>query len=723
MSGRDTATARREAGNAHFKAGRYAEAETCYAETLELLAALGSSTTADEAAALAEDESKCRLNRCACLLRLQGYAAARAEAEAVIALSGGSSAKAHFRLGQALDRLQEPRFATAALTQAIRLDPKAREPRQELEAARARLKAHPRLELLLDDLRLVEERAVRALLQADVPRARQQMELLLKDARAQAASLGADAAHWECRALLGLAFVCAEESESEAAQDYTAACRRVLGRAGADSPAGAAAGGGDLRAECFHAHVAAQLCLDTGTPAEALPFVRAGLEMALSMRDEAMQLRLLGAKSVAHSALGQWGDAEAAARAGLELARETGDKYGEAVCQLALGKSLRAQRKVGAAAEALRAGFEASYTLGGSHALAAAHSAYAVLQLEFGQPTAERVASAMEKLSKARDITKGNGLARAACDDAHNLYVAAMRTKSKPLRECVAGLRGALHEAGELGYSAGRVRLSGALALALLGGSEPGAPVKTYEVPAADATTSGLLVGKNALAAPVEPAPGSAAAVAAADALLTQALELASGGLERADLLSVLSLRHLVSDDAGGAAVAVELARGARQAAREAGASRAADDANLGVALLMLCAEGGGGAGDGDAGPAEWEAEAVGLLEAAAAAADGAAGEAVAAWVAPPQPSAGADTCVAGIKACRALALVHAARGRKTEAAGWAKTAEELQQRSWVATGVRPVGTGAGAEERARARAEAEAVEKLSLDWGSANRK
>eukprot|EP00962_Isochrysis_galbana_P028859 scaffold9156_cov120-Isochrysis_galbana.AAC.1 len=403
---RAAATAQREAGNTQFKAGRYAEAESSYADALRLLSALRSSAVcSDEAsdsvalAALNEEESKCRLNRCACLLRLQGYGAARAEAEAVISLSAGSNAKAYFRLGQALERLHEPRFAAAALTQSIRLDPKAREPREALESARSRLKAHPRLELVLDDLRLVEERAVRALVQADLSRARQQMELMLKDARAQAASLSGDAIHWECRALLGLALVCAEESEGEAALDYTAACRRRLGHCldpGGDMPSG------DLRIEAFHAHVAAQLCLHARKPADALPLAAAGLAMVASMRDDAMRLRLLGVQAVARGAFGDAPGSEAAARKGLEVAVSMGDVYAEAICQLALGRSLRAQGKVHAAADALRRAFGAAFSLGAAHALAAAHSAYAVLQLEYGEPTRQRVVSAMEKLGKVR---------------------------------------------------------------------------------------------------------------------------------------------------------------------------------------------------------------------------------------------------------------------------------------------------------------------------------
>ena len=69
-----------------------------------------------------------------------------------------------------------------------------------------------RQENIFADLQLVEERAFRALHFADLPRARQQMELLLKDARAH------EEVHWEARALLALALLCSEEGETEAAE-------------------------------------------------------------------------------------------------------------------------------------------------------------------------------------------------------------------------------------------------------------------------------------------------------------------------------------------------------------------------------------------------------------------------------------------------------------------------------------------------------------------------
>ena len=58
----------------------------------------------DDGTALRESEHKCRLNRAACLLKLQEDGAARRECEAALA-EDGQHAKAHFRLGAALEAL------------------------------------------------------------------------------------------------------------------------------------------------------------------------------------------------------------------------------------------------------------------------------------------------------------------------------------------------------------------------------------------------------------------------------------------------------------------------------------------------------------------------------------------------------------------------------------------------------------------------------------------
>ena len=172
----DEAEAARESGNALFKAQSYAEASQKYVDAMALLQKID-----DAAGSEARQESlhKCRLNRAACLMKLQGYAAARRECEAVLR-DDEAHAKAHFRLGQAAEALGELSEAQQSLTTAIRLSPQLREPRDTLDALKARLKARPNLDNTMQDLRLVEERALRALHHADLPRARQQMELLLK---------------------------------------------------------------------------------------------------------------------------------------------------------------------------------------------------------------------------------------------------------------------------------------------------------------------------------------------------------------------------------------------------------------------------------------------------------------------------------------------------------------------------------------------------------------
>ena len=99
----DEAEAARESGNALFKAQSYAEASEKYVEAVELL-----QKVAEAAGGKARQESlhKCRLNRAACLMKLQSYAAARRECEAVLR-DDAAHAKAHFRLGQAAEALGE----------------------------------------------------------------------------------------------------------------------------------------------------------------------------------------------------------------------------------------------------------------------------------------------------------------------------------------------------------------------------------------------------------------------------------------------------------------------------------------------------------------------------------------------------------------------------------------------------------------------------------------
>jgi hypothetical protein len=384
-----------------------------------------------------------------------------------------------------------------------------------------------------------------------------------------------------------------------------------------------------------------------------------------------------------------------------------------------------------------------------------------------------------------------------------------------PLPECVADLRVALKEAHAIDYRQGRVRLSAALALAFLGGGDFSGPSpSTVSAVAATATSGAVVVASAATATDVrEPQIGSEAAYREADSLLSQAIELsAPGSWERADVLSVFTLRQLLREDEEGATAAVQTAREARMHAMQAAAAanalaagsgvntaavgscaansvaapsgahsvsmqpvaagsganalaahsasvqppavessigasgstvgntevaRPADDANLGIALLMLCAQGGGG---NDV--SQLKAEGVALLEGAAAAAERLlgsllGGDASVSRVALSScewrlPSSNSDTCAAGVKACRALSLLRSNRGRREDAQAWAAAGERLQQRFWSLSSPRG-GAAAGFDggtqwssgpggsgNDVRGRELAEEVDKLSAAWEGA---
>ena len=128
------ATSAREAGNAFFKSSEYAKANERYGAAIALLeSAKAEPADAIAEAAMHDTMTKCRLNSAACLLKLQGYTAASAQASAVIKAEPGN-AKAHFRLGQALAALGDLPSAQASLTEAIKLDTSVREPRDALAA-------------------------------------------------------------------------------------------------------------------------------------------------------------------------------------------------------------------------------------------------------------------------------------------------------------------------------------------------------------------------------------------------------------------------------------------------------------------------------------------------------------------------------------------------------------------------------------------------------------
>ena len=267
----EAAERERELGNTLFKGGEYAKANAKYKEALDRL------DTVKDVEALAErareSTSKCRLNRAACLLKLQGYAAAGREASLVIGTEP-SNAKAHFRAGQAANHLGDYPTALKMLTEAIKLGPSLREPRDLLEKLKSRLKGNPRLEQAIADMMLVEERALRALNTADIKRARQQLELLLKDARSH------QEAHWECRALLGLALLCQDEGEPSAAMDYIDAARRKL------------TAEDDKRAEVYCLQTTALVYIDDGKLETAKDMLEGGLLLAQEMEEQGLVDRL-----------------------------------------------------------------------------------------------------------------------------------------------------------------------------------------------------------------------------------------------------------------------------------------------------------------------------------------------------------------------------------------------------------------------------------------------
>ena len=277
----------REAGNTLFKAEKYVEASASYNEALKILAVLQESapaletTEADapevEQAALSplqEAEHKCRLNRATCLIKLGGYPAARQEAQQV-ADADPNNAKAQLRLGQAHEAMGNLPAAQASLTECIKLAPSLKEPRQLLDSIRARTKANPRLEQAVQDMALVEERALRNFNYGDMPTSRREMELALRDARAHGQS------HWECRALLCLALLCQEEGETEAAHDYLGAARRLLG----SKP--------DRRAELFTLLATAMIELDSGKTKSAKTLLEGSIILADELCETGIKARLV----------------------------------------------------------------------------------------------------------------------------------------------------------------------------------------------------------------------------------------------------------------------------------------------------------------------------------------------------------------------------------------------------------------------------------------------
>jgi len=565
----DAANAAREQGNGLFKAQDFANASHKYVEALELLAKVEPTD-----AARRESEHKCRLNRAACLMKLQGYVAARRECEAVLS-DDADSAKAHWRLGQALEALGELTEAQKGFTTSIKLNPQLREPRDALEAIKARQKANPQFENMLQDLRTVEERALRALHIADLPRARKQMELLLKDARAHKEF------HWEARALLALAQLCAVQAEHEAAGDYLRSAGRVVGEAA------------DRRGLACVQLTEGALAIDGGRAAEAIGKLSEGLLLSQELGDAQLTSRFISQLGAAHGAQLALPTAIELGMQALSQAREQGDRYSEAVAAANLGVAFRATGSTKLAVEHLALGLGIGEQLGYSSVLSVCLGHFALLKLERSRKP-ERVDEAFKMLRRALAISEANGLLRNAVDDATNLHVAALRWRHGARADAVAGLERALAAAREVGYDAARARLSVALGTAMLRGDGDG--------------------GEGGW---------SDAALPRAYEHLSAALHMADAASNlplQAEVYGGLSLYHLLvgaarRDEPLAAleqrAAAVHAARQAAQLGTQArgGAESALELTNLAVALLVARAAGAGSDGD--------EAEAKALLETA----------------------------------------------------------------------------------------------------------
>lgn len=467
------ATAAREAGNGFFKAAEYAKANERYGAAIALLGRLEG--VADDATATAVREAavKARLNSAACLLKLQGYSAAIAAVNWVIKVEP-ENAKAHFRLGQALSVMGDLPAAQESLTASIKLNPSLREPREALEALRARIKANPRLEQALQDMSLVEERALRALNTADIKRARAGLELLLKDARANAE------AHWEARALLGLALLCQDEGETSGAQDYLDAARRKLTVSD------------DRRAELYCLQTQALILMDGGQLEKAVEMLEGGRALADEMSERGLAARFGANLATVHSLRGDGAKALPLAEAALAAAKERHDRHFEAVAAIARAHALRLLGRYEECGVQLTTAIAYAESLGYSHVLSAGLRHLAHLQLATGERAT--IVKALESLRRAHAIAKSNGLLRAACDDACNYYAASLRHGMGPRtlevyerEEALKGLEKAKDQAASLGYTRAHVELLLALGLGHLRGPHGGWQEDEAELDSAEA--------------------------------------------------------------------------------------------------------------------------------------------------------------------------------------------------------------------------------------------
>ena len=531
----DPCSQERARGNSLFRQKQFKLAADAYEKAMKL--AKGEQSLHDVAA----------LNLVAALLKLHAYAAAKKQAH-ILVRNNPQNAKAHYRLGQAYQALYQPDQAQDAYNEAIKLDPSLREPRQSLLHLKQQLKDDSRFAQLCQDLSRVEARAYTSLQLAELPRARQQMELMLRDARA------AKMTHFEVRALIGLALICVNEAENEGACDYLKAARTAI--TGVHD---------DVFAEILICHVSAVVALEEGKLQDAATHVAAGEALASETRDVCMLSRLLATRAAIYASNGSVDQALAVARDGIKFAYEGDDRHGAAMHALQMGHLLGKSGQGDLAYEWLRSGSDLAYGLAYSHPLHSAHSLIAQLQLQYGK-SANRHSSAIEKFDKAFAISEKNKLCRDACDAAHNLFSTQLRTCSAPLTECVAGLQFAMSEARKISYTSGLIRSGLELALSFIGGPEP-LKYSRYD---------------------------SAIDVVRANATLEEVMPSASA-MQQSRGLSISCLCHLRFGGPSKLPEALIDARRAKElAVAEGGSGAAAELTNLGITLLLAqCSEQG----------------------------------------------------------------------------------------------------------------------------------
>lgn len=339
----DAATELKEAGTALYKAGEFARAGGKYAEALEKLPA---------APASAEDEEsrqKLRLNLAQCYLKLASFRAAEALCDAVLA-ADPLNAKATFRRGQARLGCDALHDALADFLAACKLDPKSRELRAEYDELRQMTTAHPALAHRLDDLRVVEEKALRQLHTGRTDEALRTFGLMQRECDSE--NVEVQLPGWEARAALGAGAAHRHAGRRSEARE---AFERALDRAVSEH----------ARAPVLAVYATIALCLaaSDAPPGAQAERARAQLSSAVvaaeGLGDGLLAAAAHGAMACALLRADRPADALAHARNAALRSAAAGDAHGEAVDMVTRATVARRLAAVGApeaAAEAEAAG-------------------------------------------------------------------------------------------------------------------------------------------------------------------------------------------------------------------------------------------------------------------------------------------------------------------------------------------------------------------------------